>query len=142
MRFVLVFVTFVSAIIMIGALTDGDRTTLIYAVPITAVLGFFTWQNLRDPAATRKNGRLAQITFAFEAGAGVTGSGTFARVKTHGAAWHVALDRMPERGDLDMYGVAQRGWVWLNEADLPERVKINYAMTWKTWPVVSAALAA
>lgn len=142
MRFILFLVTAVGAMMTIAALVQGDRASLLYVAPVTAVVGVFFWRNLRDPEVTRKNGLRARVTFSFEPGEGVQRTGTFARVQTHRGAWHVALDRMPERGDLQMHGVMQRGWVWLDAAGLPEKVKISYASTWKTWPVISAATAA
>lgn len=138
MRFVLAFVTAVGVIITLGGLIAGER--LGYAAPVTAIAGFFLWRNLRDPEVGRKQGLRAQVTFFYEAGDGVTGFGTFGRVKSHKGVWHVALDRPPERGDFAMHGVAQRGWVWLDQAGLPQRVRINYGTTWKSWPVLSAAV--
>jgi hypothetical protein len=139
MRFVLFFVTTVGALMTIAALVQGDNASLACVGPVTAIAGVFFWRNLRDPEETRKNGLRAQVTFFHQAGAGVTGPGTYARVWTHRGVWHVALDRMSVRGDLQMHGVAQRGWVWLDPAGLPARVKINYAKAWKTWTVSSAA---
>lgn len=47
-------------------------------------------------------------------------------VQTHRGAWSVALDRMQERGNLQMHGVMQRGWVWLDVADMPhEKVRVH-----------------
>ncbi|MGP6089337.1 hypothetical protein [Antarctobacter jejuensis] len=139
MRFILAFVTAVGAIISISALGGGDMQTLGYVGPVTAVAGVFFWRNLRDPEVTRRNGLRARVTFTFEPGDGIRRNGTYASVRTYKANWFVTLQRTPERGDMQMYDVAQRGWVWVGPDGLPEKVKISYASTWKTWPVVSAA---
>ncbi|MBV7395710.1 hypothetical protein [Mameliella sediminis] len=139
MRFILAFVTAVAAIILIGAIADGDWQALLYAGPVVIVAGALLWRNLQDPEVTRRNGLRARVTFTFEPGDGVRRDGTYARVNTHPADWHVTLQRTPERGDMQIYDTPHRGWVWLGPDGLPERVKISYATTWKTWPVVSAA---
>ena len=139
MRFILAFVTSVGAIISVGALGGSDIQTLGYTGPFTAVVGFFFWRNLRDPEVTRKNGLYASVTFIFAPGDGVRRDGTYARVWTYKGVWHVTLQRAPQQGDMQMYDTMQRGWVWLDQAGLPEKVKISYASTWKTWPVISAA---
>lgn len=141
MRIVLAFVTIVGAILCIAALVNGAAADLLYAGPITAIAGFFLLQNLRDPEVTRKNGLRARVSFGFAPGEGVAPKGTFALLQTHKGSWQVALDRMAEPGDLQMHGVPQRGWVWLDQSGLPARVKITYATSWKTWDVISAAAA-
>lgn len=123
----------------VAALAQGDTGSLAYAAPVAAVAGFLFWRNLRDPEVTRANGLRAQVSFRYQSAAGLRGPGTFARVQTYPGAWDVVLDRMPERGDLTMLDVPQRGWVWLGSDGLPEAVKIRYARHWKTWRVTGAA---
>lgn len=141
MRFVLFFVTTVGAIMTIAALAQGDSASLVYVAPITAVAGVFFLRNLRDTEVTRKNGLRAQVAFQIEPGGGLSGSGTYGLVKTHKGDWHVVLDRAPAQGDLAMNGVMRRGWVWLDPDGLPEKVKVSYAKSWDTWPVLNAAKA-
>ncbi len=141
MRIILSFVTAVGAIISISALVSGDMQAVLYAGPVTLVAGLFLWRNLRNPEVTRKNGLRAKVTFTFEPGDGVRRDGTYAHVWTYKASWHVTLKRTPEQGDMQIYDTPHRGWVWLDQDGLPERVKISYATTWKTWPVVSATRA-
>lgn len=139
MRIILAFVTAVAAIMAVGALAEGDLRGFGPTGAVAAVAGFFLWRNLRDPEITRKAGLRARVTFAFAPADGVSRDGTYARIDTYAGAWNVTLKRTPQRGDMQMYDTPQRGWVWLDEAGLPARIKINFATTWKTWPVVSAA---
>jgi hypothetical protein len=139
MRFVLAFVTGVAALITIGAVPGGDWQTVLTAGPVLLVAGFFLVRNLRDPEITRRNGIRAKIHLLLPPFDGTTQSGTLARVETYRGTWRVTLDRMPEGGDLHMHDVPQRGWVWLGQDGLPERLKITHGNTWKTWPVLSAA---
>ncbi|PIV74656.1 MAG: hypothetical protein COW55_08430 [Rhodobacteraceae bacterium CG17_big_fil_post_rev_8_21_14_2_50_65_11] len=142
MRIILFFVTALCVIVTIDALVDGDIQGLAYAGPVTALTGLLLWRNLRNPDVTRKNGLFARVTFTIGGFDGGQPDGTPARVDTHAGTWDVILNRTPERGDMAMLDTAHRGWVWLDETGLPARVRIDFATTWKTWPVALAAPAA
>lgn len=139
MRFLLAFVTAVAALITIGAVPGGDWQTVLAAGPVLLVAGFFLVRNLRDPEITRRNGLRAKVRILLPPYDGTKRDGTLARVDTYRGTWRVTLDRMPERGDLQMHDVPQRGWVWLGPDGLPERLKITHGNTWNTWSVLSAA---
>lgn len=139
MRVPLAFITLVAAIMSLSAVLDADWGMVAVTAPVLAVAGAFLWRNLRDPAAGRAGGLQAVITFTAEAGAGLRGPGTFGMVRTYNRRWAIVLDRAPEQGDPALWGTAQRGWVWLDAEDLPQKARINYGSTWKTWPVTSAA---
>lgn len=120
---------------------EGRIWTGLGFLAIAAAAGALLWRDLRNPGTLRKGGEMARIIFTFERGAGVEGHGTFARVKTPRAEWHVVLDRRREREDLERDGVAYPGWVWLDGANLPKRVRIDAGMTWSSFDVKSAARA-
>ncbi len=138
MRVVLFLATAVAAIMTVGAIANGDGAALVWTGPAAIVAGLLFRRNLRDPAITRKGGLRARVAFTFSPPAGVTDGGTYAVVRTHAGTWHVSLDRVPERADMALDGVDQRGRVWLVESGLPARVRIEYGTAWKTWTVVSA----
>jgi hypothetical protein len=142
MRVALFFVTGVAAMIAIGALTAGDGTTLALAATVAAAAFVLLWRNLRDPAQTRDGGQFARVTFGPRPAPGLAGTGTQATVRTHRQAWSVVLDRTAVLGDLDLYGVEQRGWVWLDATGNPARVRIDRGSSWKTWPVIGAGAGA
>ena len=129
--------------ILVPALWAGDWDTVYIAGPVAAVASVFLWRNLRDPAKTRAQGLRCTVTFTLSDNRDRVVKGTPARVRprvtSFGAAWDVALDRHPQGGDLSMIDTPQRGWVWLGPDNLPEKVKIDYGSTWKTWGVISAA---
>lgn len=141
MRILLAFVAFVALIMTVTAIGDGDWVMMAGAGAVAMVAGVFLWRDLRDPAKTRALGLRCAVTFLVADTRGEIAKGTLARVNTIHTpkrSWDVRLDRMPEGGDMDLINVAQRGWVWLGPDDLPERVKIDYGATWKTWDVLSA----
>ncbi len=141
-RILLAFVAFVAAMVAFSGLKDGDAGTWVPALAVLAGAGALLLRNLRNPEISRKGGLRGQVTFQLEQGRGMARKGTFARVKTHDGNWDVTLDRVPERGDMDIYGTAHRGWVWLDQSGLPEKVRIDYGSTWKSWPVLEAAMTA
>lgn len=141
MRILLTFVSTLAAILTISALSGGAWRDALVTGAVTLVAGVFLLRNLRDPEVTRQNGLQAQVSFSSPLAQDGPGGGTQARVWTHNAAWVATLDRTPERGDMEIHDVPHRGWVWLASDGLPERVRITYGTTWKTWPVVYAAKA-
>ena len=139
MRIPLAFVTTVAAILTIGALADGDGRFALAAGAVTLVAGVFLLRSLRDPAAGRAAGLRAEVSFTSPTYSAAPQDGTPARVRTHRGSWQVTLRRVPERGDLKIRDVAQRGWLWLDPDGLPEKVRISSGTSWKTWPVAEAA---
>ncbi|GGL61363.1 hypothetical protein [Wenxinia marina] len=141
MRIPAAFTVFAAGAMALSALAAGRPSEALAALAVLAVAGGILWRLLRDPAATRRGGHFATVRFRPPPAGDGPRTGTFALVRTQErrGPWDVALDRRPERADLEVMGVDQGGWVWLGETGLPERVRIDYGTTWKTWPVLSAA---
>ncbi len=134
------FVLAVAAIMAVAALVDGRLAEGAVALLVAAGAGGLLWRHLSNPEARRAGGHHGMVTFLPDAGDRFGGKGTLAGVRTHvhATGWTVALDRTPERGDMALLGTQQRAWVWLSAAGLPEKVRIDYGSTWKTWPVLDA----
>ena len=142
MRILLAFATSVALIITISAMVDGDMGTVAVVGPVLLVVAFLLWRNMRDPETTRAMGLKSKVVFILpDPGKEVT-NGTLAYVeplrKTFGTGWVTTLDRMPEREDEALINRAQRGWVWLDTLNRPDKVKIDYGATWKTWPILES----
>jgi len=138
-RIVLAFAVAVGAVWTLAELLEGRFQDVVFGVAVTAVAGALLWRNLKNPELSRKGGEYVKVTFTLDRWPDAPQNGTAAWVETRRTArWHVVLDRVPERIDNDYYGTAQRGWVWLDAAGLPHKVRIDYGTTWKTWPVRAA----
>lgn len=139
MRILAAFATFVGLTMLFAGVASGDRQSVWGGLLVAAVAGTLLWRNLRNPEVTRQMGTRAQVRFTMQPGPGISGSGTFAHVVSQlGQSWHVALDRVPTRENMDIYDIAHRGWVWLAPGGLPEKVRIDYGTTWESWPVLDA----
>ena len=142
MRFILAFVTIVAVILTVDAAIRADWPMAGVAGSVAMVAGVFLLRDLRNPDKTRALGLECKVIFTMSDTRFTTQTGTPARIepwaKTFGAGWVVSLDRLPERGDLTMIDAPQRGWVWLGPDNLPEKVKITYGNTWRSWPVLTA----
>lgn len=141
MRILLAFISFIAAMLALSAIGERDFVMVAGAGAVALVAGVFFWRNLRDPDKTRAMGLQSTVIFKMADTRGEVANGTLAQVNTVHTpkrSWTVRLDRMPEGPDMGLIDTTQRGWVWLGADDLPEKVKIDYGTTWKTWPVLSA----
>ncbi len=147
-RILFAFATFIGVTWLLSGLVSGGAEDSLTGLAVTIVAGALLWRSLRDTEVTRKAGLRATVYLSLTPGPGVARKGTYARIKTHKASWDVALDRQPERADFNAYSHGFSGWVWLDEAGLPQRARINYAKSrgsstggtgrGKSWPVLSA----
>ena len=133
MRFIYPLIVMIAGSIAISAFTTGRWTEGTVAAAIALVVAILFWRNLRDPEVTRRHGHQATIQLQ-----PARGNGTAVQIITHNGTWDAVLDRAPRAEDITATGDTYRGWVWLDETGLPQRLRIRYGPHWESFDVLSA----
>ena len=136
-RILLAFALFVGLFWAWDAARAADWPMLAAVLALLVLCAVLLWRNLRDPEVGRAAGHMATLAFTQEAGRGLSGPGTFARIRSRAGDWDVVLDRVPERGDLED-SHSWSAWVWLGEDGLPVKVRRSSGGSFRRWAVTAA----
>ena len=132
------FAAFVGVCWILSGLAGGRITDALAGPAIAAVAGFLPWRDLRNPEAARRLDERAAATLTLDIWDGAPDRGPRARVATCREARQDAPARTSERGDFDLCGTKQGGWIRAGAGGLPERVRFDHGTAWKSCPVPCA----